>query len=56
MGLCMGLSFVSVFEVIIIIRYRFSYKRLLHIGTKVLVFAFQWIRYCSFFMTEAKSK
>ena len=54
MGLCMGLSFVSVFEVIKIIRS--LNKRLLHVGTKVLVFAFQWIRYCSYFMTEAKSK
>ena len=54
MGLCMGLSFVSVFEVIIIIRS--SFKRRLHNKTKVLVFAFQWIRYCPYFMTEAKSK
>ena len=53
MGLCMGLSFVSVFEVNIMytIRGHFFVTFL-----KVLVLAFQWIKSSSYFMTEAKSK
>ena len=51
MGLCMGLSFVSVFEVNII------YTRSLFVTfLKVLVLAFQWIKSSSYFLTEAKSK
>ena len=51
MGLCMGLSFVSVFEVNII------YTRSLFVPfLKVLVLAFQWIKSSSNFLTEAKSK